>query len=80
MKVLFYGRLEEAIGSRLDIDTPPALSVGEVRDRLANDYPHMGRALHPKRARACVGDRFVHDRYILSGEDTLEFLPPVSGG
>jgi molybdopterin converting factor small subunit len=30
--------------------------------------------------RTCVGDRLVHDDHVLSGTDTVEFLPPVSGG
>jgi molybdopterin converting factor small subunit len=36
--------------------------------------------LRSRRARTCVGDRLVHDDHALSPADTVEFLPPVSGG
>ena len=80
MKVLFYGRLAEAIGRELEVETPPDCSVAELRDRLAVDHPEVADVLRSRRARTCVGDRLVHDNYRLAQGDTPEFLPPVSGG
>ena len=80
MKVLFYGRLAEAIGPELEVDAQPGSSVGELRDRLAAEHPEIENVLRNKRARACIGQSLVHDDYVPAPTDTLEFLPPVSGG
>ncbi|HEX6604042.1 MAG TPA: MoaD/ThiS family protein [Sphingomicrobium sp.] len=80
MKILFYGRLAEAIGPELDVEGGAGCSVAELRDMLAAEHPGVEPVLRSKRARACVGDTLVNDDYRLDGADTLEFLPPVSGG
>ena len=80
MKVLFYGRLAEAIGPELEIAAPPGCSVGELREKLIADHPQAEQPLRSRRALACVGDSLVRDSYVLQGGDRVEFLPPVSGG
>jgi molybdopterin converting factor small subunit len=80
MKVLFYGRLAEALGSELEVEAAAGCSVAELRDKVVAQHPHVEGALRSKRARTCVGDTLVHDDYVLGAADTLEFLPPVSGG
>ena len=80
MKVLFYGRLAEAIGPELEIDAPAGCSVGQLRDRLVAEHPEAEQPLRSRRALACVGDSLVHDTYVLRADERIEFLPPVSGG
>ena len=80
MKVLFYGRLAEAIGPQLELGVVPGCSVADVRARLAAEHPDAAAVLQNRRALSFVADRLVRDDYRLSAEDTLEFLPPVSGG
>ena len=80
MKVLFYGRLAEAIGPELEIDAPGGCSVAQLRDRLIAEHPQAEQPLSSRRALACVGDSLVHDTYVLGADDRVEFLPPVSGG
>ena len=80
MKVLFYGRLAEMIASELEVNSPAGCSVSQLRQRLAAEYPLAEQTLQSKRARTCVGDRLVNDDHVLSALDTVEFLPPVSGG
>lgn len=80
MKVLFYGRLAETIGPELEIDAPAGCSVAELRDRLIAEHPQAEQPLRAKRALACVGDALVRDSYVLKSADSVEFLPPVSGG
>lgn len=80
MKVLFYGRLAEAIGAELEIRAVPGCSVAELRDQLAAAHPEIDDVIRSRRALTCVGDRMVHDDYRLADGDMLEFLPPVSGG
>ncbi len=80
MKVLFYGRLAETIGPELEIDAPAGCSVAELRDRLIAEHPQAEQPLRARRALACVGDALVRDSYVLKSADSVEFLPPVSGG
>jgi molybdopterin converting factor small subunit len=80
VRVLFYGRLAEALGPELEIDAPAGCSVAELREKLIAEYPQAEQPLHSCRARACVGDALVRDTYVLKAADSVEFLPPVSGG
>ena len=80
MRILFHGRLAEAIGRELDLDAAAGCSVAELRERLIADHPEAKQPLRSRRARTCVGDTMVHDDYVLQASDTVEFLPPVSGG
>ncbi|HVI05051.1 MAG TPA: MoaD/ThiS family protein [Sphingomicrobium sp.] len=78
MKVLFYGRLAEAIGSRAELDQSPGCSVAEVRRQLCRIYPSARDMLG--RSRAFISDVVVTDDHLLGSDDEIEFLPPVSGG
>jgi molybdopterin converting factor small subunit len=80
VKVLFYGRLAEAIGPEVEVGVSSTCSVAELRDRLVAEYPEIEDVLRSRRALTCVGDALVHDDYLMSPGDMLEFLPPVSGG
>lgn len=80
MKVLFYGRLAEAIGSELEVRAALGASVAEVRETIAAEHPDAAGLLRSKRALSFVGSRLVRDDYRLASGDRLEFLPPVSGG
>jgi sulfur-carrier protein len=80
MKILFYGRLVDAIGPELEIDAPHGCSVADLRQRLISGHPDAEDIFRNSRARACVGDVLVHDGYVLRSSDKVEFLPPVSGG
>lgn len=80
MKILFYGRLAEAIGAEAEVDVPAGSSVASVRERLASRYPRAADVLTSRRALTCVDGTKVHDDYLLRATDRIEFLPPVSGG
>jgi molybdopterin converting factor small subunit len=77
---LFYGRLAESIAPELEVDALPGGSVAELRKRLIARYPEAAQPLRNRRSRACVGDTLVHEDHVLGATDTVEFLPPVSGG
>jgi len=79
MKIHFYGRLAERLGRHVDLDIRGDCSIAELRDRLAADIPEAAGALD-RRVRACVGDTIVADSHVVRPGETVEFLPPVSGG
>lgn len=80
MKILFHGRLADAIGPELEIDALPGCSVAELRERLVAEHPQVREVLRSRRSRTCIGDRLVNDDHVPAASDTVEFLPPVSGG
>jgi molybdopterin converting factor small subunit len=80
VKVLFYGRLAESIAAEVEVDALPGSSVAQLREQLMANYPEAGQSLRSRRSRACVGDTLVSDDHLLEATDTVEFLPPVSGG
>ena len=80
MKVVFYGRLAEEIGAEQEVSVLPGSSVADVRETLAAEHPEVAGVLLSRRALSVVGERMVRDDYRLAAGDTLEFLPPVSGG
>ena len=54
MKLLFYGRLAEAIGPELEVVVSPGSSVGDVRERLAVEHPDAAGVLRNGRALSFV--------------------------
>jgi len=78
VKISLYGRLAEAIGRQVEVDAGTGCSVGEVRRRLVARYPAAAKTLDG--SRAFIANSMVADERILGKEDTVEFLPPVSGG
>jgi len=79
MKIQFYGRLAERFGRHVELDIQGGCSVAELRGRLAADFPGLADILG-KSVRACVGDTIVADSHLVRPGETVEFLPPVSGG
>jgi molybdopterin converting factor small subunit len=80
VKVLLHGRLAEAIGPELEIETAPGCSVAQLRERLIAEHPGAEQPLRSTRARACIGDMLVDDHHVVQAGERIEFLPPVSGG
>ena len=79
MQVHFYGRLAEIVGRDMEIDVGDDCSIAELREHLGAVNPHAAHLLGPQ-ARACVGDAFVNENYVVRPGDRVEFLPLVSGG
>lgn len=80
VKVLFYGRLAEAIAPEVQLDISTGSSIAELRERLAAEHPQAAETLASRRSRACVGSSLVGEDYAIRSGDRIEFLPPVSGG
>jgi molybdopterin converting factor small subunit len=78
VKILFYGRLADAIGRHVEIDAPQPCPVADIRLRLAARYPEAAVILD--RSRACIASAVVADNHVAALDAEVEFLPPVSGG
>ena len=80
LKVRFYGKLADVFGTEREIAIDAPCSVTQLRSRLAADHPQAAETLQNSRVRACVDDTFVSDEQIVSDDQVLELLAPVSGG
>ncbi len=80
MRVHFYGRLTQEIGSELELGGETSILVAELRRRLAAQYPGAASVLNNERSRVCVRNEFVSDEHRLDPQDEVEILAPVSGG
>jgi molybdopterin converting factor small subunit len=78
VKVQFYGRLADAIGPGVELDAPAGCSVAELRQRLSEIHPIAAESLAT--SRALIGGSVMSDDCRLAADQTVEFLPPVSGG
>ncbi len=80
LNVSFYGRLADAIEPHVIVETSDGCSIAELRERLSSEYPRGSATLRDRRTRAIVADAVVPEDYRPNANETVEFLPPVSGG
>lgn len=80
MKVLFFGKLRDSLGDECAVDWAAGETVAALRRRLAAAHPHASADLLGPRTRACVDDAIVGEDFVLTGNECVEFLPPLSGG
>ena len=78
LQILLYGVLADVLGRQVEIDVPAECSIADLRRKLECDYPLAARDLG--RSRAIIGASAVADDYLVTTNDRVEFLPPVSGG
>ena len=79
MKIHFYGRLADALGTKIELDVRDPCSVADLRERLTADFPQAADTF-ATRVRACVGDTIVTDSHVVAPDGSVDFFPPVSGG
>ena len=80
MNVHFFGQLAEAVAPELDLEVPRGISVAGIRGDVIARYPEAEGLLRKHGTRACIGSAIVSDDYVPEISDTVEVLPPVSGG
>lgn len=78
MKLVFFGRLRDAIG-RHEMDCSVPANVGNsesLRQWISGDYPVL---LDPK-VRIALDNVLISGAVPIAGVAEVAFLPPVSGG
>ncbi len=79
MKVLLFARARDLAGSaEVDIEVRAGGRVTDVRRALAERYPKLAGFL--PRCAVAVNEELAGDDSVVSGEDRIALLPPVSGG
>ena len=81
MDIRFFGKLGELIGREIRLDPPTdGCTVSELRRLLASLYPDAELDLMSPSLKACIADSFVEEDWPIAAGETVEFLPPLSGG
>jgi molybdopterin converting factor small subunit len=80
MKIGFFGKLREKLGDEREVAAEAGETVAGLRIRLAGLYPEAAGDLLCARTRACISDAIVGEEFPLTGQERIEFLPPLSGG
>jgi molybdopterin converting factor small subunit len=79
VKIVLYGRLADSLGRELRMDVGDSCTISSVKERIIRDQPVAAETLK-RSSRAVVGGLLVSDDQVVGGEETIEFLPPLSGG
>lgn len=76
MNILLFAHLQEVIGQpQLTIDLPQC-TVGELKQWMASNYPNIPL----QQVMIAVNEEFALDTTIIQPQDTVAFIPPISGG
>lgn len=78
MKLIFYGRLADALGREIEFDIAEGVTVAELRSQLDQRFP--GNGLAGGQIRTCIAGAVATDDETLRSDQPVELLPPVSGG
>jgi molybdopterin converting factor subunit 1 len=79
LKVLFFGRLRELTGmAEESLEIPAGITLQSLFDRYAARFPKL-TALRASLV-ASRNEEFVSWDTRVANNDTIAFLPPVSGG
>ena len=81
VQVRYFASLREALGPGEALEAGDALTVGELRERLAQRGGCHAEVLAAGRLVRCALDqRMVDDREPLADGAEVAFFPPVTGG
>lgn len=80
MRIAFFGRLRDSLGDEREVAAEQGETVARLRIRLARLYPEAAPDLLSPGVRACVADAIVGEDFPVSGQERIEFFPPLSGG
>jgi molybdopterin converting factor subunit 1 len=79
VRVRLFARARDLAGRQaVFLELPAEATVGEVRRRLAVEYPALEAILG--RCALAVNDEFAEDTAALPANAEVALLPPVSGG
>jgi molybdopterin converting factor subunit 1 len=79
VRVQLFARARELAGAAsVELELEAAAKVGDVRRRLASDYPALAGLL--SKCAIAVDEEFADDQLSLRQGAVIAILPPVSGG
>lgn len=75
-KVLFFAHLRDAVGQEEVLIDAAGKTVAELKEEVTKTYKldKMDAVM------TAINEEFAPDEEIIKAEDTIAFIPPVSGG
>ncbi|NND35388.1 MAG: MoaD/ThiS family protein [Saprospiraceae bacterium] len=78
IKILAFGIAKDIIGAReMTLQIAEGSDVGGLKEHLVNQYADFGRL---KSLALAVNEEYAHDSLMLTSDDEVVIIPPVSGG
>ncbi|WP_400244144.1 molybdopterin converting factor subunit 1 [Niallia sp. JL1B1071] len=74
--LLFFAGVRETIGSEMLMIEEKQQTIAQIKEHLLNTYP----TLSLQGVMVAVNEEFALDEDMVKGNDTVAFIPPVSGG
>lgn len=79
VEVRLFARAKDLAGAAaVPVDLPEGATAGELRRRLAQEYPVLQGLL--QRSALAVNDEFSSDGQVIPDRADVALIPPVSGG
>ncbi len=77
MKVLYFAEIKDILQkAQEDIVLEQALTVQQFEDLLFERYPQINN----KKFQVAVNEEFVQESSVITDQDVVALIPPVSGG
>ncbi|WP_160645771.1 molybdopterin converting factor subunit 1 [Chengkuizengella marina] len=82
IKILFFAGLADAAGVReIKIDlTKPNMTIESVKQLLKNQYSSAAFIDELDKSFASINQEYVNQDTVVTENDEVAFIPPVSGG
>ena len=77
LQIRYFASLREQTGCNHETLETQATTATELYQELRQRYPFT---LELSQLRVAVNDEFVSSEAVLAADDTVVFIPPVSGG
>ena len=79
IRVMFFATLKQRAGtSSVEMEVPPSMDVGALKERLAQEYPGLTPSL--KSVLTAVNHEYAFDETAIPTGAEVALFPPVSGG
>ncbi|MFQ5586030.1 MAG: MoaD/ThiS family protein [Thermodesulfobacteriota bacterium] len=81
VRLKFFAMLKGLVGREdVEMDIPGALTVGELKAKLVEEYPSLKDVLDSRSVLVSVNQEFGGNERKVTDGDEVAFLPPFSGG
>ncbi|MDH5382343.1 MAG: MoaD/ThiS family protein [Cyclobacteriaceae bacterium] len=78
IKLVAYGIAREIIGhSEMKMKVVDKITIGEFKKSIVGQYPEFGRL---RDLRFAINEDYQNDDFVLTTNDEVVVIPPVSGG
>ena len=79
VKLLFFATIRERAGTKsLELDIPDDLTIQGLKEKLANDIPHLKDSM--KSVLITINREYAFDETTVPPNAEIGMFPPVSGG